>query len=277
MPIRLSDLTVELFLRILFIAPPKVGKTTVAITTSPRPVRVILCEDDSALDEARRQGADDYTDLERAIGRGKNGSDAPYEQMTTFLAQAKEDAKAGTIKTVITDGLSYFAERLLEQSFKLNQTQNSNDDGRSAYPHYAKRLHHCIELMLTIPAHVIVISHYEDLGSSTLGAAKTGGGIVPNIPGKPRLSLGGRFRDVIWLDIDKDDPQKRDFYTHPKGTWGPGCRSMPSNYDILPADFEALIKTFAKHRPGKQTNGVAKPSLKPISTMKIPPKPQLRK
>ena len=273
MPVPLSSLKVEPWLKVLMMGGPKSGKTTAAVTTSPRPVRVILCEDDSALDQSRRMGADSYTDLELALGRAKIGNEGPYEQMTTFLAQAKEDAKAGRIKTLVWDPLTYWADRLLDQSFLVNKTSGDNDDGRLAYPHYAKRFHHCIELALTIPCHLIVVAHFEDLsgGGNTMGAARTGAGIVPNVPGKPRLSLGGRFRDVLWFDVDKDDPNRRVFYTHPSGVWGPGCRSMPAKYDILPGNFEELIKTFAKHRPsGKPmaakpavVNGAAKPAMKP--------------
>jgi AAA domain len=287
MPVPLSSLTPEPFLKVLLLGPPKTWKTTIAVTTSPRPVRMILAEDDSALDEARRQGADDYCDLERAMSRDK-----PYEQMTTFLAQAKADAVAGTIKTVVFDPLSDFADRLLEQSIRLNLTEKGEENGRTAYPHYEKRLKHCLELALTIPCNLIVIAHFIDTSGGEMGAKRVGDGIVPNVPGKARLRIGAKFRDVLWLDLDKEDSSKRVFYTAPTGAWGPGCRSLPGRYQTMPADFSALIKTFESERPGKKapaspssakpmaakpptmTNGkpsvVAKPPMKPTTPVRRP-------
>jgi hypothetical protein len=233
--------------------------TSVSICTSPSPVRVILAERDSALRDAKRRGG--KFDFERIRG------DRPYEQMTTYLAQAKEDAKAGSIKTVVIDPLSEFAEKLLAQSMRLNLTSNQEEDGRAAYPHYSKRLLHVLDLACTIPAHLIVVSHFVEMGGGELPtqAKKSGDGIVPLIPGKIRLRVGGCFDDIVWFDLDKQDPNKRAFYTGPQGQWGPGCRSL-SKTAVLPANFTALIKTIAEGLPEKveKANGAPKPlSVKP--------------
>jgi hypothetical protein len=263
-PISSSALEIDSYLRVLVVGPPKLGKTSVSITTSPSPVRVILSERDSALRDAKRRGG--KFDFERIR------ANKPYELMTTYLAQAKEDAKAGLIKTVVIDPLSEFAEKLLAQSEQLNLTSNNEIDGRTAYPHYSRRLLHVLELACTIPAHVIVVSHFVEMGGGELPtqAKKSGDGIVPLIPGKIRLRVGGCFDDILWFDLDKQDPSKRCFYTGPQGSWGPGCRSL-SKTNVLPADFTAFIKVIAEGDvPRKSTNGVAKPQPKPMQPQSKP-------
>jgi hypothetical protein len=268
MPIPSSALETEQWLRVLFLGPPKLGKSTAAVCTSPAPVRVLLCEGDTALREPQRRGA--KFDFERILSEGA------YKQMTSMLLQAKEDAKAKLIKTVVIDPLSDFADRLLAESMKLNLTNDGNEDGRRAYPHYTKRLMHCIDLAFTIPAHLIVISHYYEVGGGELGLPKTGEGIVPLIPGQARARISARFNDVLWLDFDKATGDRM-FVTGPQGAWGPGCRSLP-NTTRLPADFTALIKTFAANgntAPAKKTNGVA--AAKPVVMQTKPPIPTQRR
>jgi len=261
MPIPSSALETDAWLRVLVLGPPKTWKTTTAITTIEGFTRVLLCESDSALSEARRQGG--KFDFERVMDATR-----PYEQMTTFLVQAKADAKAGNIDNVLIDPLSDFADRLLGQSMGLNLTTNGEEDGRRGYPHYTKRLMHCLDLALSIPCNVIVISHFLELGSGDLGGLKkTGEGIVPLIPGSARARVAARFNDVLWMDLPSDgDVNKRSFYTAPRGAWGPGCRSLSGKYSELPADFTALIKTF-------KTTGVPAPKKAPAQVAAAKPPP----
>lgn len=266
MPVPLSSLSSEPLLRVLLIGPWGIWKTTTAITTSPQPVRVILCENDTALNQARRLGADSYADMERALDHEK-----PFEQMTGFLAKAKQDAQAGEIKTLIIDPLDDFCDRLLAQSFKQNLTGDGHENGKVAYNHYSKRLIQIISQALAIPCNVIFIAPFVDMPGQPLGAKKTGDGIVPNIPGNVRLRIGYKFHDVLWMDVDPSDSDKRVFYTSPTGAWGPKCRSLPGQYDHVPADFNEFIRLSAIEKPGaKKTAAPAKPMQKPAAA---PPKP----
>jgi hypothetical protein len=267
MPIPSSALEEDPHLRVLVMGPPKLGKTTTAVCTSEGKTRVLLCESDTALSEAKRRKGN--FDFERCLSEHKTApGTGAYEQMTTFLAQAKEDAKAGRIQNVLIDPLSDFADRLLSQSMKINMTDAGNEDGRRAYPHCTKRLLHCLDLAFTIPCHVIVVSHYLEVGGQEMGLKKTGDGIVPLLPGQARARVAAKFNDVIWFDLDKTDVEKRCFYTGPQGAWGPGCRSL-SRFAILPADFTKLLKTFKTGLPTRpipaKPNGASppKPATKP--------------
>jgi hypothetical protein len=267
MPIPSSALEKDPHLRVLVMGPAKLGKTTTAVCTTQGKTRVLLCESDTALSEAKRRKGN--FDFERCLDVNK-----PYEQMTTYLVQAKEDAKSGAIQSVLIDPLSDFADRLLAQSFRLNLTSNQEEDGRRAYPHCTKRLLHCLDLAFTIPCHLIVVCHYLEIGGQEMpGSTKrTGDGIVPLLPGQARARVAAKFNDVLWFDIDKTDTSKRVFITGPQGAWGPGCRSL-SQFNILPADFSNLIEVFVNGLPPpkKAMNGAPKPMTPPKPQTKIQP------
>jgi hypothetical protein len=269
MPIAAKDLAHETFLRLLMLGGPKIGKTSQAVATSPGPVRVLLCEDVSALRGAQRRTSN--FDVEFITG---------WSSMAKAVVEAKEDAKEGKIKTVVVDPLSDFADRLKNECFKATLTQGGQEDGRRAYPMLADRLKHIVELLFTIPAHVIVISHYQETGGDSIegGLEKTGEGIVPLIPGKSRALIAAKFSDVVWMDIATVTTEafkkgERIFVTGPRGAWGPGCRSL-EGAQVLPADIGELLKAFAAQAK-TDANGVQHQRLvpkKPTTTQ-----PQQRK
>lgn len=248
MPFPASALERDEFLKILLMGPPKLGKSTMVIATSPGPVRVLLCESDSALNGARRLAPEwvKHGDFERIKG---------WDSMMTALKEAKDDVKEGKIKTVVVDPLSDFAARL-EADLLASTDNGKGPDGRRAYPEYGRRLRHLIEQLFRLPCHVIVISHYIEVGGGEVqpegggeATPRTGEGIVPLLAGKARALIAAKFTDVVWFDIRKGE---RIIETGPTGRWGPGCRSL-DGAQVIPADImkgkdvgiRALIKAFA--------------------------------
>lgn len=252
-------------LRVLLMGAAKSGKTTCAVATAPSPVRVIMCEDKSALRGARRETTS--FDWELLPTEGKI-----FRTMQDFLLAAKNDAKAGKIKTLVVDPLSTLARRLLEESFDNNKTIAGKDNGMVAYGEYNRRFDHLTDYMMTIPCHVIAVSHYSQVSAEIDGQIKkSGDGVVPLIPGASRTALAAKFVDVMWFDFDQTDREKRILVVGPQGVWGRGSRSMKGNH-VLPADFGELIKTFAAQDKPKPTTSttrspttVSRPPLKPVA------------
>lgn len=257
MALMASELATSSFLRVLLLGPPKVGKSTMCIGTSPGPVRVLLAEDDSALVPAIRAFGPESFTFARVPG---------YNEMTREVLAAKNDAKKGEVKTCIVDSLSIFAKKLEKQC--LDATDNGHGpDGRRAYPDFNRRVDQIIDQLFSIKAHLIVISHYIDTGGGEVApddggepTPKTGEGVVPMLPGKARILVPARFPDVVWMDYSKG---KRVLITGPLGAWGPGCRSMNGTKKI-PADYtdtehkrvgiKALIRAFEKANVQKETS-----------------------
>lgn len=246
-------------MRVLLIGPWKLGKTSTAITTSPAPVRVILCEDDSALYPAM-QVTDKFTvSTARTLAKGA------FSEMQNVLLEAKNDAKAGKIKTLVVDPFSEFAHHLLEEAFANNMTGAGKEDGRTAYQELGRRLDHILDFMLSIPCHLIVVSHFAQASAEIDGQVKKSGeGVVPLIPGGMRTRIGGKFADVLWFDIDPTNKDKRVFISGPRGAYGPGCRHVHGSR-VLPADFTAFLKTPFHEPVAKPQPQAARPPLKPIT------------
>jgi AAA domain len=259
MPIKADSLEFNSFLRMLLMSPPKLGKTEHAVSTSPDPVRVLLCEDDTALRGARRQTT--KFDFERIVG---------WNSMMKAVTEAKLDAKAGKIKTVIVDPITTFADKLLAECVAATLTKEGNEDGRKAHPEFTKRIIHLVDLLMTIPAHLIVVAHHMETGGDD-DSKKLGPGLVPLMPNTAsRTKMGAMFYDVVWMDLAKvgwPEYRGRTFITSPDGAWGPGCRSLAGS-DRLPAHigkFLEATKEGAKS-PKAATNGAptaVKPGVRP--------------
>jgi hypothetical protein len=242
--LKASDLERDPYLRVLLMGPPKCGKTSTCVATSPGPVAVLLCEADSALRGAKRHSPSaDHFGFIRVKG---------WNSMMKGLEEVKEAIKEDGVKTVIVDPLSDFAAEL-EAECLMATDNGRGPDGRRAYPEYNKRLRHLLERLFALKAHLIVISHYIEVGGGEVqpegGGSPTpreGEGIVPLLAGKARALVSAKFTDVIWMDIRRDGPKEtggRVFVTAPQGVWGPGCRSLDGS-TVLPANITKLIEVF---------------------------------
>ena len=268
MPIAASSLEASTFLRMLVMGVPKKGKSTHVISTAPGPVRVLLCEDDSALLGARRETKG--FDYERV----RNWND-----MMKFTVEAKRDAKEGKIKTVVVDPLNMWADRLMGECVEATKTKEGNEDGRKAHPEFTKRIKHACDLLMTIPAHLIVITHFMEVGGDDgSDKPKHGRGIVPLMPNTAsRTAIHAMFFDVVWFDVavkDKPSFNNRIFVTGADAC-GPGCRTLP-NAGIMPAHIAQFIEAQKKQAKieGLGSNGVAAVASKPVAKPSIQPRPR---
>jgi hypothetical protein len=268
MPIAASALETDSYLRMLVLSWPKKGATTHVIATSPKPVRVLLCErTDTALQGAKRET--DQFDFERVTG---------FDSMAKFIVEAKKDAKERLIKTVVVDPLNFFADRLMEECVKATVSKEGNEDGRRAHPEFTRRIKHIINLLQTIPAHLIVVNHYMEVGGDdATDKPKNGPGIVPLMPNMAsRSAVAAMFHDVVWFDYAPKDAasyNNRVFFVGGDGVWGPGCRSLTKNTP-LPAHVGDFIKTIAEQNKTEKSNGAG--AVKPKPPV-VRPQPTVRR
>lgn len=246
MALSASELESDRFIRILLMGPPKVGKSAMAVGSSPKPVRVFLCESDSALQSVRRLIGDDFTFVRTRT----------HKAMLDELYIARKEVRKGRIGTLIVDPLSTMAAKLEEHCVKVTKGREGHENPMKAYPMYNRILRQIREQLLDLSCHLVVITHYIEVsGTEALGGTpQTGDGIVPLLAGKARAEFSAAFPDVVWMDYQNG---RRILVTGPQGAWGPGCRSLKDTR-VLPADItsgkkrvgiRALIRAFEREAP----------------------------
>lgn len=262
-----SALEKTVYLKALMMGPAGAGKTTIACCTSPRPVGVILCEDDTALNYPRVSLRDDEgmsaKDIDKVLLFTKVGN---WEQMMAAVQTARAAAEAGDIKTLVVDPLNFWADRLLDQCQKWHLTKEGNEDGRKAHPELTKRLRQLTYQLLGLPCHVVVVSHYMDVGD----AAKRGGpDKVPMLPNKEsRAVVHGMFPHKLWMQIS--EAGKRVFIMTPQGFTGPGVRGYKGASEIE-ADIGTLMSALSL--PGALVKETVAPKAAPSNVRPLTSRP----
>jgi AAA domain-containing protein len=203
-----DDIKGAQFCRMLLLGEPKSGKTTMAVGTTPGPVRVILCESDHALIPAKRVTRNFTYDVV-----------TDHDSMTSAILSAKRAVKAGEVESVVLDPLSTYGVNLLDIAMEAHK-----QDGRRAYPMVERQVCQIIDQLLAIPAHVIVISHF--IAKEGDEASKVGEGMLPLLPGQKLQKLvPSKFNDVVWFHHDAKRGT-RVLKINPKGVFGPSGRSF---------------------------------------------------
>lgn len=246
MPFPASDLEKTIFLKVILLGPSGVGKTTAALDMPP-PIRVILCETDSALDyplACWKAEGKSQAEINKILSCDRATS---WKTMMEAVAAARADAEAGKIKTVVVDPLNFFADRLIDEAMIWTKTKEGNEDGRRAHPECTKRLRQLTYQLLGLPCHMIVISHYMDVGD----APKRGGpDKVPLLPNKEaRAIVHGMFPHKLWMEMQEG---RRVFVTTPQGFAGPGVRGY-RGAETIDASFALLMEALSIPTANKTT------------------------
>jgi hypothetical protein len=247
-----SELAIGQRLRVLLLGAPKIGKTGMCVASSPGPVRVFLCESDSALQFASALRPD------FSFARTPT-----HDVMLEEMLQTRKDARKGRVKTLIVDPMTSLAARLEDYCYRVTpKDRNGNDQPMKVYPMYKRILRQLCEQLLDLPCNVIVIMHYIEKGEIQLGAggtqgtARSGEGIVPNLAGAAREDIPALFPNIIWMDYENG---KRRIVTGSQGLWGPGCRGLKGTRTI-PAEVCVMVKD--------PNTGEMIPELKPMKRLK---------
>lgn len=219
-----DDLRSDRHLHLLLLGAPKTGKSTMVIASSPGPVRVLLCESDSALAYPKKIGCKFSFERTYATPDGP----PPNERMLEAIHDARKAIKKGEIGTLIVDPMTTLASQIEEFCIaKTPKDRYGNDQTVKIYPWYRRLLRQICEQLLQLRCNVVVIMHHiEKPDVSISGSAATprsGEGHVPNLAGAARTEIPALFPNVVFMDFESG---KRIITTAATGVWGPGCRGL---------------------------------------------------
>lgn len=224
MPYSASDVRERDFLlRMLLCAPPKAGKTTTAVLTSPGPVYIFNADGKGALDPVALLGgeflADDITSMKS------------YDKALAWL---KANLVEKEIKTVVFDNITTFGD-ILEQELK----KEGIVDGRQLYPELKNRFMYVIRTLLALPINLVVIGQVENDGN-----VKGGFGHILSLSGKAKIAIPAMLQDWVWLNVSIDPNTQqilREFLLAPQGNWTKGVRSI-RDVSAMDANVAEFIK-----------------------------------
>lgn len=230
MPQTLEALESASFLRALVYGVPFAGKTHTCVSTCESPAYVICPDGASNLIPAKNAGAVFEWDVVEGQDAG-----SVMQSMQRCIASARSGVRDGKYKTIIVDTVSSYSERL---EYYLGDKE---DHGKSWYK-YKMEIANFTEQLKTIPAHLIVLSHYvKKEAPAKSGQEKSSGqGITPLLAGDARATYAKRFDAVVMLE--KDASGKRVFTTGDAGAFGLGLRNIPG-YVTIDANIKLLWDT----------------------------------
>lgn len=229
MPQTLEALESTTYLRALVYGIPFSGKTHTCISTCEGPAYVICPDGASNLIPAKNAGAVFEWDVVEG-----NDAGSVMQSMQRCIAAARAGVRDGKYKTIVVDTVSSYSERL---EYYLGDKE---DHGKSWYK-YKMEIGNFTEQLKTIPAHLIVLSHYvKKEAPAKAGQEKSSGaGITPLLAGDARATYAKRFDAVVMLEKVGD---KRVFTTGDAGAFGLGLRAIPG-YHTIDANIKLLWET----------------------------------
>jgi hypothetical protein len=239
MPYSVADIRARQFLlRMLLVAPPKQGKSTCAISTCPKPCFVLNTDG---------KGAFDYAVLAGKVQEGE----MDVEDLTSVkgfkrgLAHVR--ANPDKYKTVVLDNLTFFAGIVEEEV----RRETKGEDGRQVYPKIERILLTCLNDLISLPHHVIVIGHVDP--SEEKKAAGSFGHIL-SISGKAKIKVPSLMQDWVWLEVSIDEDTglaKYEFLLAPEGHWKQAVRSIKTDTKRMAADVSKFIRLASKRAAPK--------------------------
>lgn len=243
MPYSVADIrSREFILRMLLVAPPKSGKTSAAVLTSPRPVFVFNTDGKGGLDYCALSGEIDDEDLivEDAIDR---------QGLMRGLQYLR--AHKSSIKTVVFDNISAFASKLESEI----REEIGRNDPRVLYPELSRIMLLLLNDLLALPQHLVVIGHTDPAESNKMAASF---GHILSVSGRAKITIPAMIQDWVWLNLDVDNQGvvKREFLLSPEGNWTRGVRSI-RDVKRMPADITRFIELASK-RAARQKSPDAK-------------------
>ena len=256
-------------LRMLLVGAAKSGKTTSAVKTCPGPVYVMNTDGKGALDPVVALGGEFTADDVTSVG-----------SFMTALSYLRRDLKF--FETVVFDNITGFSDMVLTEV----RNEVGRDDPRVIYPEYSRRLMGCINALLTLPRHLVIIGHAEPGEKDTPG----GFGHILALAGSAKTKISMIMQDWVWMHVEMGPVGEngrpkvlRQFLLAPEGNWTKGVRSiqgvarMEANVtkfiDLMEAGGPKLAapkpKALAVPAPAAKTTA---PAARPVNGQKVAPR-----
>ena len=206
--------------RLLVTGPHGCGKTTMVLTSSPRPICVMNCDGHDASEPAVRHGADhlEIYDVDSAA------------TMFEVANIAIQGAKAKKFRTIVVDTLTILVNSVL--TLEMRRRYPTQKDGTS-YAQFRQTQLTALEMMQQLvnqnDAHVIIVAHWDNSGNELALEGKQLKSFVP-----------ARVSEMARMSYDPDRDPQRVLHVGPSPSGQSKSRRV-DHYAEVPASIEALF------------------------------------
>ena len=131
-----------------------------------------------------------------------------FQRLENYIKKVREDAKGGTIKTLIVDNLTHLAENKFIEITEFEKLITKKIDIRGLYGHLRGWLYQFVVLdCLSLPCHLVIPVHQTDEEISETNpqtgkeVSRKTGKIISNVLGSFREGAAGLFNASLFLEI----------------------------------------------------------------------------
>lgn len=204
------------YARVLILGPAKAGKSSCIALTAPKPLLVLNCDGEDALQGATKLGAE-YSAV--------NVTDR--ESWNAAIDYACEQAKAKRIKSIAVDTIS-----LLGDTIKEDAEQKLK--GFDVWNELGNQMVRGLKRLKDAPAHLFITAHMVP------GSDKEEG-ILPALQGNAKTRIPALINDWILLQVMPEQDPERVFYLGPQKGWTHSGRNIRKTCAIE-ADIGLLLE-----------------------------------
>ena len=173
-----------------------------------------------------------------------------FQRYSAFLKQARADAEAGKIETLIVDNLTHLMENrwLYIQKYERQVGKSGSEDTRSMYGTLSRWAYKMTVMeLLSVPAHVVLTAHVmeeEDEDPQTGKLTKTGQSIT-NTLGSFRDKVGGLFNGNLWLEVKRLGVNQYQYLARCRPSGGkPASNNLNLPELVENVSYETLMKAL---------------------------------
>jgi len=175
-----------------------------------------------------------------------------FQRYSAFLKQARLDAEAGKIETIIVDNLTHLMENrwLYILKYERQVGKSGSEDTRSMYGSLSRWAYRMTVMeLLSVPCHVVLSAHVmeEEEEDPQTGKLTKTGQLMSNTLGSFRDKVGGLFNGNLFLEVQRMGANQYKFQARCRPSGGkPASNNLNLPELVENISYQTLVQALPK-------------------------------